>query len=53
MVECWSPDQEVEASSLTGVIALCPCARHINPCLLLVQPMKTLPGKTENMLTGT
>ena len=30
-------DQSVSGSSLTGGTALCPCARHINHCLVLVQ----------------
>ena len=38
---------------LTGVTALCPWARHINPCLVLVQPRKTLPDITMKLLTGT
>ena len=32
----------VAGSSLTGINALCPCASHINPSLILVQPRKTL-----------
>ena len=40
-------------SSLTGVTALCPCARHINPSLVLVQPRKTRPDVIERLLTGT
>ena len=35
-----SQDQGVAGSSLTIVNALCPWARHINPCLVLVQPRK-------------
>ena len=27
--------------------------RHINPCLVLVQPRKNPPDITENLLTGT
>ena len=38
MVECLTWDPLVTRSSLTGVTALCPWARHINPCLVLVQP---------------
>ena len=29
------------------------CVRHINPCLVLVQPRKTCPDITEKLLTGT
>ena len=39
-------------SSPTGVTALCPSARHINPSLLLVQPGKTRPYITERLLMG-
>ena len=39
-------------SSLTGVTALCPGARHINPSLVLVQPRKTRPFITERLLMG-
>ena len=39
-------------SSLTGVTALCPGARHINPRLVLVQPKKTRPYMTEILLMG-
>ena len=42
----------VAGSSLTGVTALCPSARHINPCLVLVQPRKSGPDITEKLLTG-
>ena len=37
-------------SSLTGVTALCPWARHINPSLVLDQPRKTRPYITERLL---
>ena len=43
VVECLTRDRGVAGLSLTGVSALCPWARHINPCLLLVQPRKTRP----------
>ena len=52
MVECLTLDREVAGSSLTGVTALCPYVRHINPCLELVQPKKNLPDNTEKLLTG-
>ena len=39
-------------SSLTGVAALCPWARHINPSFVLVQPRKTRPCITERLLMG-
>ena len=40
---CWS---------FTGVTALCPWARHIDPSLVLVQPRKTCPFITEGLLMG-
>ena len=40
-------------SSLAGVTALYPCARHTNPNLVLVQPRKTCPDVTEVLLTRT
>ena len=39
--------------SLTGVTALCPRARHIEPSLVLVQPRKTSPDVTEILLSGS
>ena len=39
-------------SSLTGINAVCPCARHINPSLVLVQPRKTHPFITGSLLMG-
>ena len=36
--------------SLTGVTALCPWARHINPSLALVQPRKTFHYITERLM---
>ena len=33
-------------------VMLCPEARYINPCLVLVQPRKTRPDITEKLLTG-
>ena len=41
------PIQAVASSSITGVIVLCPWARHINPCLVLVQPRTTRLDITE------
>ena len=35
----WVRDQGMVGSSLTSVSALCPRARHINPCLVLVPSM--------------
>ena len=52
MVECLTRDRVAVDSSLTGFTALCPWARHINPSLVLVQPMKTLPYITERLLMG-
>ena len=40
-------------SSLTDVTALCRCARHINPSLVLVQPRKICPDVTEIVLPET
>ena len=37
--------------SLSSVTALCPWARHINPCLALVQPRNSRPDITERLLT--
>ena len=53
VVEFLTQDRVVAGSSLTGVITLCPWARHINPCSVLVQPRKTRPDITEHLLTGT
>ena len=41
------PFQAVASSSITGVTVLCPLARHINPCLVLVKPRTTRPDITE------
>ena len=43
VVECLTTDIRAARSSLTGVTVLCTWARHINPCLVLVQPRKTRP----------
>ena len=51
-VECLTRDRGAAGSSLTGVTALCPSARHINPSLVLVQPRKTHPYITERLLMG-
>ena len=40
VVECFSRDRGVAGSSLTSITVLCPWARPINPCLVLVQPRK-------------
>ena len=52
VVECLTRGQGAAGSSLNGVTALCPCARHINPSLVLVQPRKTCPYVTERLLMG-
>ena len=52
VVECLTQDRRAAGSSLTGVTALCPRARHINPSLVLVQPRKTRPFITERLLIG-
>ena len=51
VVECLTQDRGIAGSSLTGVTALCPRARHFNPCLVLVQPRKTRPNTIETLLT--
>ena len=53
VVDCWTGDRVVTGPNLTGVTALCPLARHINPCLVLVHSRKAHPDTTENLLTGT
>ena len=52
VVECLTPDRGAAGSSLTGVTALCPRARHINPSLVLFQPRKTRHFITEKLLMG-
>ena len=52
VVECLTRDRRVGGKSLTGCTVLCPRARHIIPCLVLVQPKKTCPNMPEKMLTG-
>ena len=47
VVECLTRDRGAAGSSLTGVTALCPWAS-----LVLVQPRKTRPFKTERLLMG-
>ena len=53
VVECLIRDRGVAGWSLIGVTVLCLWARHVYPCLVLVQPRKTRPHITEKMLTGT
>ena len=48
VVECLTRDREAAGSSLTGITALCPSARHINPSLVLVQNRKTRSYITED-----
>ena len=49
----WLSDRVLDLRSrgcrfeLTKVTALCPCVRHINPCLVLVQPSSTYSDITE------
>ena len=52
VVECLTRDRGAAGSSLDGVTALCPWARHINPSLVLVQHRKTRPYITERLLMG-
>ena len=47
----WSFAGVPVVSFSTGITALCPWVRHINPCLLLVQPRKIRPGIAEKLLT--
>ena len=51
-VECLTRDGRAAGLSLTGVTALCPGVRHINPRLVLVQPRKTRPFISERLLMG-
>ena len=53
VVECLTRDRGAAGLSLTGVTVVWPLARHIYPCLVLVQPRKTRPDITERLLTGT
>ena len=52
VVECLTRDREAAGSSLTGVTAMCPWARHIDPSLVLIQPRETRPYITEKLLMG-
>ena len=52
MIECLTRNREAAGSSHFVVTALCPWERHINPNLVLVQPIKTRPNKTERLLIG-
>ena len=54
VVECLTRDQGDADSSLTSITQLCPCAGHINSCLVvLVQPRKTHLHISGKFLTGT
>ena len=55
LVECLTGDLRVTNWDLTagGVTMLCPPARHIIRCLVLVQPRNTCPKMTEKSLTRT
>ena len=52
MEETLTQERGATGKSLTGVTALCPWARHINPSLVLVQPRKIGPFITERLLMG-
>ena len=52
VVECLTRDGGAAGASLTGVTALCPWAKHINPSLVLVQPRKTRLFITDRLLMG-
>ena len=45
VVKCLIQDQGVLGSSLTGITALCPWARHINPCFVLHGPTQEDPSR--------
>ena len=45
LLACWVP--RILTVGLTGITALCPKARHINTCLVLVQQRKARPDITE------
>ena len=49
---CLTQDQEVAGLSLTDVTVLCPRARHIYPCLVLVQPRKSVLTLLKNCRLG-
>ena len=53
MLEYLTRDRRAASLSLISVTALCPLERHINPILVLVQPIKARPDLTERLLTGT
>ena len=53
MVEYLTQGGGIAGTSLTGVSALGPRARHTNPCLVLFQHRKTRPNVTEKLLAGT
>ena len=39
VVKCLTQDQRAVGWSLTGIFAVCPGARYVNPSLVLVQPV--------------
>ena len=47
VVECLTRDKKVAGSIFTGITCVVSFSRHINACLLLVQPRKTRPDITE------
>ena len=53
VVECLTRDKGLVGTSFTAGTVLCPWAWHFILCLVLVQPWKTHPNMTENLLTGT
>ena len=52
VVKCLTRDGRAEGSSLTRDSALCPWARHNNPCLVLVQPRRPFPTYLQNCWLG-
>ena len=53
MAQCLTRDLGAVSSSLTGITVLCPLARHIYPCFVLVQPRKTGPCLYCKIVDGT
>ena len=52
VVECLTGDRGDAGSSLTGVTEFVSLSKNINPSLVLAQPRKTRPFKTERLLMG-
>ena len=52
VVECLTQDQGPRVPASPASLRCGPCARHIYPSLVLVQPRKTCPCLTERLLMG-